>query len=191
MSTISRCKPPLLHEGDSMTGLTSSLRRFSVPELTHSQSTDAIYGIFPVLFDYLGMVNILANHRSRRVDELSEIGFRASAIHLESRINEWRAEHDRIDSREPDIERATTAFEWAIRLRLHQIVEGYDPFHEFVEGAITAILDAVREIPYASKVEGCDLIPCLGVNDAAVATGCRHLEVGCDSNQCTCHRLVC
>ncbi|KAJ5602223.1 hypothetical protein N7510_011757 [Penicillium lagena] len=162
MSTISRCKPPLLHEGDSMTELSSSLRRSSVPELTHSHSTDAIYGISPVLFDYLGMVNILANHRSRRVDELSEIGFRASAIHLENRINEWRVEHDRIDTidgRELDTERATTAFEWAIRLRLHQIVEGYDPFHEIVEGAVTTILDAVREIPYASKVEGCLLFP--------------------------------
>ena len=159
MSTISRCKPPLLHESDSMTELTTSFRRGSVPALEQSRSTDAIYGISPALFDFLGMVNILANHRSKRVDELSEIGFRAAASQVESRIDEWRADHDRSAEPEPDTKRATTAFEWAIRLRLHQVVEGYDPAHEFVERAVVEILDAVQLVPYASSVEGCLLFP--------------------------------
>lgn len=159
MSTISRCKPPLLHNGDSMAELTTSFRRNSVPELERSQSTDAIYGISPALFDILGMVNILANHRSKRVDELSEIGFRAAATQVESRIDEWRADHDRSVEEDFDTERATTAFEWAIRLRLHQVVEGYDPLHEFVERAVETILDAVQLVPYASSVEGCLLFP--------------------------------
>lgn len=159
MSTISRCKPPLLHENDSMTELTTSFRRGSVPALEQSQSTDAIYGISPALFDFLGMVNILANHRSKRVDELSEIGFRAAASQVENRIDEWRVDHDRSAEPEPDTKRATVAFEWAIRLRLHQVVEGYDPAHEFVERAVVEILEAVQLVPYASSVEGCLLFP--------------------------------
>ncbi|CAI7572883.1 unnamed protein product [Penicillium manginii] len=159
MSTISRCKPPLLHNSDSMTELTTSFRRDSLPIQERTQSTDAIYGISPALFDILGMVNILANHRSKRVDELSEIGFRAAATQVESRIDEWRADHDRSAEQELDTERATTAFEWAIRLRLHQVVEGYDPLHEFVERAVSTILGAVQLVPYASSVEGCLLFP--------------------------------
>jgi hypothetical protein len=151
-----------------MTELTSSLRRSSVPELKRSQSTDAIYGISPALFDYLGMVNLLANHRSKRVDELSEIGFRAAATHLENRINEWRADQDHVVEQDPDTERATIAFEWAIRLRLHQVVEGYDPQHDFVERAIVTILDAVQKIPYASRVEGCLLFPLVIAGSSSV-----------------------
>ncbi|KAJ5533714.1 hypothetical protein N7494_010266 [Penicillium frequentans] len=168
MSTISRCKPPLLHPGASMTELTTSFRRSSVPELEYGQSTTAIYGISPTLFDYLGMVNVLANHRSKRVDELSEIGFRAAATHVETRIDEWRADHDQMAKKELDTEFATTAFEWAIRLRLHQVVEGYDPLHSFVEKAIVAILDAVQEIPYASRVEGCLLFPLVIAGSSSV-----------------------
>ncbi|KAJ5138158.1 hypothetical protein N7526_004391 [Penicillium atrosanguineum] len=169
MSTVSRCKAPLLHNGDSMTELTTSLRRSSVPELKRSQSTDAIYGISPALFDLLGMVNLLANHRNKRVDELSEIGFRAAATHLENRIDEWRADQDHDADQEPDTERATSAFEWAIRLRLHQVVEGYDPRHEFVERAIVTILDSVQEIPYASRVEGCLLFPLVIAGSSSVS----------------------
>lgn len=169
MSTISRCKAPLLHNSDSMAELTTSLRRNSVPELKRSQSTDAIYGISPALFDLLGMVNLLANHRSKRVDELSEIGFRAAATHLENRIDEWRTDQDHIADQEPDTERATSAFEWAIRLRLHQVVEGYDPQHEFVERAIVTILDSVQEIPYASRVEGCLLFPLVIAGSSSVS----------------------
>lgn len=169
MSTISRCKAPLLRDGDSMTELTTSLRRNSVPELERGQSTDAIYGISPALFDYLGMVNLLAHHRSKRVDELSEIGFRAAATHLENRIDEWRADQNHVVEREPDTERATTAFEWAIRLRLHQVVEGYDPSHAFVERAIVTILDAAQEIPYASRVEGCLLFPLVIAGSSSVS----------------------
>ncbi|KAF3403498.1 hypothetical protein F1880_009634 [Penicillium rolfsii] len=169
MSTISRCKAPLLHNSDSMTELTTSLRRGSIPELERSQSTDAIYGISPALFDFLGMVNLLANHRSKRVDELSEIGFRAAASHLESRIDEWRSDHDQSAELEPETERATTAFEWAIRLRLHQVVEGYDPLHPFVERSIAIILDSAQEIPYASRVEGCLLFPLVIAGSSSIS----------------------
>ncbi|OQE82524.1 hypothetical protein PENNAL_c0036G04998 [Penicillium nalgiovense] len=172
MSTISRCKAPLLQNSDSMTELTSSFRRSSVPEVDRSKSTDAIYGISPALFDLLGMVNLLANHRSRRVDELSEIGFRAAAAHIENRINEWRADYDSeilfVDPAS-DTDRATTAFEWAIRLRLHQIVEGYDLMHELVERSVVTILDSVQQIPYASRVEGCLLFPLVIAGSSSIS----------------------
>lgn len=172
MSTISRCKAPLLQNSDSMTELTSSFRRSSVPELDSSKSTDAIYGISPALFDLLGMVNLLANHRSRRIDELSEIGFRAAAAHIENRINEWRADYDSeilfVDPAS-DTDRATTAFEWAIRLRLHQIVEGYDLMHELVERSVVTILDSVQQIPYASRVEGCLLFPLVIAGSSSIS----------------------
>ncbi|KAJ5260548.1 hypothetical protein N7478_012153 [Penicillium angulare] len=155
-------------DGDSMKELTTNFRRTSVPGLECSQSTDAIYGISPTLFDFLGMVNVLANHRSKRVDELSEIGFRTASTLVETRIDEWRSERDHMEQQQPDTEFATTAFEWAIRLRLHQVVEGYDPLHEFVERAIATILESVQNIPYASRVEGCLLFPLVIAGSSSV-----------------------
>ncbi|KAJ5129129.1 uncharacterized protein N7515_005168 [Penicillium bovifimosum] len=175
MSTISRCKAPLLQSDDSVIELCRSVRQSSVPELCHSDSADAIYGISPALFDLLGMVNLLANQRIRRVDELSEIGFRAAATHIEDRIDEWRTGHDRgVSGASPrenksDTDRATTAFEWAIRLRLHQIVEGYDALHGFVERAVTMILDSVQAIPYASRIEGCLLFPLVIAGSSSIS----------------------
>ncbi|KAJ6172892.1 hypothetical protein N7485_005704 [Penicillium canescens] len=171
MSTISRCKAPLLQSNDSITDLTTSLRRSRVPELDRNGSSDAIYGISPALFDYLGMVNLLANHRSRRIDELSEIGFQAAATHLKARIDEWRADYNCGYSAEleSDTDHATTAFEWAIRLRLHQIVEGYDALHEFVERCVVTILESVQKIPYASRVEGCLLFPLVIAGSSSIS----------------------
>ena len=157
MSTISRCKPPLLLEGESLMDLTR--RRCSISP-TDSDDSVAIYGISPRLFDLLGMVNLLAKHRSGRIDELSEMGFRAAASNLEKQIDEWRIGHDILEQPVDDpTERTTTAFEWAVRLRLHQIVDGYDPQHEIVQRAVATILDASIEIPFGSRVEGCLLFP--------------------------------
>lgn len=157
MSTISRCKPPLLHDGESLTDLT--LSRGNIPH-DDSANSVAIYGISPRLFDLLGMVNLLAKHRSRRVDELSEIGFRTAASQLEKQIDDWRIEHDLLGkSVDKDIEQTTTAFEWAVRLRLHQIVDGYDPQHKSVQHAVGIILESTLEVPYGSRVEGCLLFP--------------------------------
>ncbi|KAJ5622762.1 hypothetical protein N7490_011367 [Penicillium lividum] len=151
-----------------MTELTTNFRRSSVPQLECGESTTAIYGISPTLFDFLGMVNVLADHRSKRVDELSEIGFRAAAANVETKIDEWRMNHDEIPDQKPDTKFATIGMEWAIRLRLHQVVEGYDPLHSFVEKAIIKILDAVQEIPYASRVEGCLLFPLVIAGSSSV-----------------------
>ncbi|OJJ30000.1 hypothetical protein ASPWEDRAFT_121806 [Aspergillus wentii DTO 134E9] len=164
MSTISRCKPPLLHTGEGILDLTSLNR--SAPSFESDGSVDAIYGISPALFDFLGMVNLLANHRSRRVDELANLGFQTAAAHISRQIHEWRSGYEAIVDKETDS--ATTAFEWAIRLRLHQIVNGYAA-HPIVEESVNIILDAVLEIPYASKVEGCLLFPLMIAGAASVS----------------------
>ncbi|CAG8083159.1 unnamed protein product [Penicillium salamii] len=172
MSTISRCKAPLLQATENSGDVPIPSRRNSVPELGRNDSTETIYGIPPALLDLLGMVNVLANHRSRRVDELSEIGFRATATHIEDEIDEWRAAYDMNATdtdNKSDTSHATTAFEWAIRLRLHQIVEGYDALHDFVKRAVTTILDCVQEVPYASRVEGCLLFPLVIAGSSSLA----------------------
>ncbi|OJI87743.1 hypothetical protein ASPTUDRAFT_61789 [Aspergillus tubingensis CBS 134.48] len=158
MSTISRCKPPLLRAGERLTDLTSSTSSSSLPVPLGDNS---ISGIPPPLLEYLGRVNLLAAHRSRRVDDLSEIGFRAAAAHVRAQLDTWRVEHDATSTvlTNSDADRATTAFEWAIRLRLHQIVDGYDPHHADVENALSHILTAALAIPYGSPVEGSLLFP--------------------------------
>ncbi|RAK90535.1 hypothetical protein BO79DRAFT_236694 [Aspergillus costaricaensis CBS 115574] len=141
MSTISRCKPPLLR---------------AVP-----LGDNSVSGIPPPLLEYLGRVNLLAAHRSRRVDDLSEIGFRTAAAHVRAQLDTWRVDYDATSTAlvNSDANRATTAFEWAIRLRLHQIVDGYDPNHADVENALSHIMTAVLAIPYGSPVEGSLLFP--------------------------------
>lgn len=160
MSTISRCKPPLLDQANNMTDLTSVMTRRLPPAIDSDSTTNAVHGIPSALFDLLGRVNLLAHHRSRRTDELTEIGFRAAARHLEDQIGDWRTEHDLLHrTMDPELETATTVFEFAVRLRLHQIVDGYDPQNEHVLGCVTTILDSVLQIPYGSNVEGCLLFP--------------------------------
>ncbi|KAL3474257.1 fungal-specific transcription factor domain-containing protein [Aspergillus californicus] len=165
MSTISRCKPPLLHEGQG-----TSIADLSIPNpdpLPNSTSTtmeDAITGVVPALLNLLGMVNLLASQRSRRIDELSDLGFRTAAAQVQMRLDSWRAAYDASlatleEQVNKDANSATTAFEWAIRLRLHQIVNGYDPYHDDVEAALERILQAVLSIPYGSPVEGSLLFP--------------------------------
>ncbi|PYI01481.1 hypothetical protein BO78DRAFT_435703, partial [Aspergillus sclerotiicarbonarius CBS 121057] len=69
MSTISRCKPPLLHPDNNVTSLPPP----------RSLSSSAITGMEPILLHFLGRVNLLAAHRARRVDDLTEMGFRTAA----------------------------------------------------------------------------------------------------------------
>ncbi|GKZ26028.1 hypothetical protein AbraIFM66951_003206 [Aspergillus brasiliensis] len=158
MSTISRCKPPLLRAGERLTDLTSSTSSSTLPPILGDNS---ISGIPAPLLEYLGRVNLLAAHRSRRVDDLSEIGFRAAAAHVRAQLDTWRVEYEATSTvvTNSDADKATTAFEWAIRLRLHQIVDGYDPHHADVEDALSRIVTAVLAIPYGSPLEGSLLFP--------------------------------
>lgn len=161
MSTIARCKPPLSQDGKGLAELTAT----TTPTMT--SCNDSIAGMAPALLEFLGMINLLAAYRSRRVDELSEIGFRTAATHVQVQLDTWRASYDAAHQGDgveegtwdSNADLATTAFEWAVRLRLHQIVDGYSQRHEAVETAISRIIEAVLAIPYGSAVEGILLFP--------------------------------
>ncbi|KAL2809067.1 fungal-specific transcription factor domain-containing protein [Aspergillus granulosus] len=169
MSTISRCRAPLLRGDCSLSELTSSdllstssgfptWDAMSAPE-------SSVSGVAPALLSFIGMVNVLASHRGDRVDEHSDLGFRAAAAQVKTQLDTWRTEYE--SQREyplgasckSDVYHATTAFECAVRLRLHQIVEGYDPEHTEVTNAIEQIQAATLAIPYGSPVEGSLLFP--------------------------------
>lgn len=176
MSTISRCKPPLLqaHRGQEKSSSSGLADLIATTTDINISPPDPISGITPALLDLLGMVNVLAAHRSRRVDELSDLGFRTAAAQVQARLDSWRAAHDELSvgpasntsnesnscaSSSASAANAATAFEWAVRLRLHQIVNGYNPRHAAVEAALERILQAVLNIPYGSPVEGSLLFP--------------------------------
>lgn len=171
MSTISRCKPPLLHKGQGSSGLADLI---ATTEPTNTSPADPISGMAPALLDILGMVNLLAAHRSRRIDELSDLRFRTAAAQVQARLDSWRVVYDEsvpVDNSET----ATTAFEWAVRLRLHQIIDGYDPRHPAVETALERILQAVLSIPYGSPVEGSLLFPLVIAGASSIAIERRML----------------
>ncbi|KAE8384047.1 fungal-specific transcription factor domain-containing protein [Aspergillus alliaceus] len=144
ISTISRCKPPLLHEDTKLTDLTAdkSTGNFSTAPV------DTISGMTPVLFEILGMGNLLAAHRSRRVDELSELGFRTAASHVQSELDSWIAEYNTATIIDCQTSQVMTAFKVAVRLYLH-----------YIGTAVTPILNAAMTIPYGSPLEGCLLCP--------------------------------
>jgi len=58
-----------------------------------------------------------------------------------------------------DVLHATLAFEYAIRLRLHQIVEGYELTDPKVGKYVDGILECIQQIRYGSPLESCILFP--------------------------------
>ncbi|GAB7356234.1 hypothetical protein MBLNU459_g7052t2 [Dothideomycetes sp. NU459] len=127
-------------------------------------SMEAIYGVPRSLFDFMGRMNSLAQQRSARVDESSNARFERKAALLEAELDLWRLVHDDEIAAEPTLEKRSTqlaseAFEWAIRLRLHQIVNGYDHTHPKSRQATAQILAAISALRFGSRVEGSLLFP--------------------------------
>lgn len=159
-ATTSTCKPPLIDDN-----------REDTAELDPSSTTPddddrALYGIPKQLFHIVDEVNRLANKRSTRVDTSSEEAFRLEAATVEDWLNRWSFEYGgpsrAVKSLFPgsdDVIYATTAYEWALRLRLHQITEGYALTDATVTQAVEAIVNAVQKIRYGSPLEGCLLFP--------------------------------
>ncbi|KAM4065680.1 fungal specific transcription factor [Hirsutella rhossiliensis] len=159
-ATTSTCRPPLIGEEEAEAAALD--RMTSSPD----EEDSAVYGIPKELFHLVDRVNTLADLRSTRVDPASEAAFREHAQEIEERINNWSFEYGGMSRAawtfspaNDDVLYATMAFENAIRLRLHQIVEGYeltDPkVGQFVEG----IVDAVQKIRYGSPLESCLVFP--------------------------------
>ncbi|KAL4966187.1 transcription factor domain-containing protein [Aspergillus stella-maris] len=165
MSTISRCRPPLLKGACSLTDLTSSdLSTILSSGSPNTGSDNSVSEIAPALLNIIGMVNLLAAHRGARIDELSDLGFRTAAARVTAQLNVWHLEFSQNEGLvdtflRNDTYHSTAAFECAIRLRLHQVVDGYDPDHVDVTTSIEKIKAATLAIPYGSPVEGSLLFP--------------------------------
>ncbi|GFP54648.1 hypothetical protein ACSS6W_002482 [Trichoderma asperelloides] len=159
-ATTSTCKPPLMgedaHEAATLDRLTSA------PD----EEDSAIYGIPKELFHLVDVVNALADKRKTRVDRASEAIFRKEATQIEERINHWSYEYGglsraawTINLANDDVLHATMAYEYAIRLRLHQIVEGYEVNDPRVITNVEGILESVQKIRYGSALEPCLMYP--------------------------------
>lgn len=130
------------------------------------EEDSAVYGIPKELFHLVDIVNTLADKRKMRVDRASEAAFREEAAQVEERINNWSFEYGGMSRAvwtlmpaNDDVLYATMAFEYAIRLRLHQIVEGYELDDPKVVSYVEGILEAVQKIRYGSPLEACLLYP--------------------------------
>ncbi|KAK5995466.1 hypothetical protein PT974_03874 [Cladobotryum mycophilum] len=159
-ATVSTCRPPLMGEDEREAA--------TLDRLTASPDEDdsAVYGIPKELFHLVDVINALADKRKTRVDRASEAAFRDEAAKVEERINNWSFEYGgmsraawTIMPASDDVLYATMAYEYAIRLRLHQIVEGYELEDPKVTSNVEGILDAVQKIRYGSPLEACLLFP--------------------------------
>ncbi|ODA77600.2 hypothetical protein RJ55_07229 [Drechmeria coniospora] len=160
-ATTSTCRPPLM--GDEEAEAAALDRMTATPD----DEDSAVYGIPKELFHLIDRVNTLADLRSTRVDRASEAAFRAHARDIEERIDRWScdfaaasaADLSATPPADDDVAHAATAFEHSIRLRLHQIVEGYELTDPKVGRHVEGILDCVQSIRYGSPLETCLLFP--------------------------------
>lgn len=181
-ATTSTCRPPLMdseeEEAKALEGIAAS------PE----DDDSAVYGIPKELFHLVDQVNTLAEKRKFRIDAVSEARFREEASLVEDMLNTW-SHHRRNSaasnnthltsfssgardaSSSDDVQHATIAYEYALRLRLHQVIEGYNIHDPPVHYAVATILDAVQRIRYGSPLEACLLFPLVMAGGA-----CQTLE---------------
>ncbi|KAG6126445.1 hypothetical protein E4U09_002565 [Claviceps aff. purpurea] len=159
-ATTSTCRPPLM--GDEA----AEAQALDSWNATPDEEDLAVYGIPKELFHLVDRVNTLAELRSTRVDQASEAAFRRHAVEIEHRINNWSYEFGGVSGAtstlnefNDDILNATLAFEYAIRLRLHQIVEGYELTDPRVGKYVDGILECIQKIRYGSPLESCILFP--------------------------------
>ncbi|KAL7787460.1 fungal transcriptional regulatory protein [Trichoderma ceciliae] len=170
-ATTSTCKPPLMGEDEREAATLDRLT--AAPD----EEDSAIYGIPKELFHLVDVVNALADKRKTRVDRVSEAAFRKEASQIEERINHWSYEYGglsraawTINLANDDVLNATLAYEFAIRLRLHQIVEGYDVNDPRVVTNVEGILESVQKIRYGSPLEPCLMYPLVMAGGACWTT---------------------
>ncbi|KAF4126214.1 Fungal Zn(2)-Cys(6) binuclear cluster domain [Geosmithia morbida] len=175
-ATVSTCRPPLMEE--------EAREEATIEGMTPMADTEdsAVYGIPKELFHLVDRINSLAEKRKDRVDAASEAVFRSLAAEVEEHIDNWARDYGGLDravttlaSADKDALNAALAFEHALRLRLHQVVEGYDLNHLRVVTNVEGILKSVQNIRYGSPLEPCLLFPlvmaggaCWGLEQRAV-----------------------
>ena len=160
-ATVSTCRPPLMED--------EARDAAAVEGMTPSADVEdsAVYGIPKELFHLVDQINSLADKRStRHNDAASDAAFLNEAARIEGRIDRWSYDYgglnravNRLAPADEDALYATLAFEHALRLRLHQIVDGYEPEHPKVPQGVEGILDSVQKIRYGSPLEPCLLFP--------------------------------
>ena len=169
-ATTSTCRPPVIQEitqtpSDPGMGTPPGLIESDLNLAEESEDDAAVYGIPKALFHLVDRVNTLAFKRKFRVDKESEEQFQAEASKVAYLIDSWAFSYGgaaRAVSKlcgSQDAQYAATAFEWALRIRLHQIVEGYSLDDSIIPTAVDGILDAIQKIRYGSPVESCLIYP--------------------------------
>ncbi|KAF2703774.1 hypothetical protein K504DRAFT_485541 [Pleomassaria siparia CBS 279.74] len=186
-TTTSTCRPPIVKENQGQNVMTSpELQNQTGPSEVHQSDNDAedfaVYGLPKPLFHLVDRVNTTAYERRHRIDEASDSEFRQQAAKVEELIGSWSYEYggvsqavSKLCSGDPDAYNAVTAFEWALRLRLHQIVDGYGLDNMIVVDAVNGIIESTQKIRYGSPLESCILFPLVMAGGA-----CSSLE----------HRLI-
>ena len=164
-ATISTCEPPISEQADQAVFTYEGSK--AVKDSMSSQHADtSIYGIPRPLFHLLDRINELAHLRKTRVDGGAEKAFRSKAALTEDAIAHWSFEYGgfapavaRTTDGSEEAHSAASAFQWSLRLRLHQIVHGYNAADVEVVEAVPHILKAVQDIRDGSALEGCLLFP--------------------------------
>lgn len=157
-TTISTCHPPLLESSNQETVGSPS---YSL------EDEESLYGIPRSLFHFVDKINSLAYQRKFRDDPVFSKMFEASANSLQTEIEQWAQDHHIHEPSSPGIycssrtavDHATVAFEQALQLRLHQVVNGYSLRFERVKACVTRILDSIQEIPYGNAIESSLIFP--------------------------------
>jgi hypothetical protein len=125
-----------------------------------ADSSLPIYGVPRSLFHLLDRVNSLAYQRKTRTDEDAERAFRQTAhsvieaVEFHINICEVAADDDKAD-----IIYACSAFKWAMRLRLAQILDGYDTSNPDIVNAVHNIIYNTKHVPKTSNVATTLLFP--------------------------------
>lgn len=171
-ATTSTCRPPLIGEEEATANTLDRLT--SSPD----EEDSAVYGIPKELFHLVDEINSLAEKRTMRKDHASEAAFRILASQVEERVDNWAFEYGGISRAvstmthsNDDVLHATIAFENAVRLRLHQIVEGYELTDPKVAQFVSTIVQSIQKIRYGSPLEPTIIYPLVMAGGA-----CEKLE---------------
>lgn len=164
-TTISTCRPPLTETPEMPCD--SPIDLLDISSNNGLDTEEALYGIPKSLFHFLDKINSLAYQRKFRDDVIFESVFRASATALTKELEDWssanslmeRSAHMATSPLRFAALQASIAYEQALHLRLHQVINGYSLRHSKVKQCVQAILDAVQEIRYGSPLEGNLIFP--------------------------------
>jgi transcriptional activator protein UGA3 len=155
-AAMSTCRPPVIQDGAAGTDGTTAVT---------DETELAVYGIPKALFHLVDQVSGLARKCRKCADAPSKALLRQEAAHVEDRIRHWSCADggsqtvSALRFTDESIIHAATAFEHALRLRLHQVVEGYALNSPKVAQAVDAIICSVQSIRYGSPLESCLLFP--------------------------------